>query len=51
MYRIITGACRQGSEAFVNSIKDLKDKYTLKEIIEITKGQYNSTIFERFFEE
>ena len=51
MYRIITGACRQGSEAFVNSIKDLKEKYTLKEIIKITKGQYNSTIFERFFEE
>ena len=51
MYRIITGACRQGSEAFVNSIKDLKKKYTLKEIIKITKGQYNSTVFERFFEE
>lgn len=50
MYRIITGACRQGSEQFVNSIKDLKDEYTLEEIIKITKGQYNSLSFEKFFE-
>ena len=52
MYRIITGACRQGSEAFVNSLGDkLKEKYTIRECIEITKGQYNAEAFERFFEE
>ena len=50
MYRIITGACRQGSESFVNSLGKLKNKYTLKEIIEITDGQYNSSSFKAFFE-
>ena len=51
MYRIITGACRQGSESFVSSLGELKDKYTVREAIEITKGQYNAVAFEKFFEE
>ena len=49
MYRIITGACRQGTEQFVNSLGKLKDTYTVKEIIKLTKGQYNSECFEKFF--
>ena len=50
MYRIITGACRQGSENFVKSLGDkLKEKYTIREAIELTKGQYNSEKFESFF--
>ena len=50
MYRIITGACRKGSDNFVKSIGDkLKDKYTIRECIEITKGQYNSAKFAEFF--
>ena len=52
MYRIITGACRQGSEAFVASLGDrLKEKYTIREAIELTKGQYNAERFAEFFEE
>ena len=52
MYRIITGACRQGSEAFVNSLGDkLKEKYTIREAIELTKGQYNADKFAEFFGE
>ena len=52
MYRIITGACRQGSESFVNSLGDkLKEKYTIRECIQITKGQYNAERFAEFFEE
>ena len=51
MYRIITGACRAGTEAFVNSVRDLKETYTVRDAIEITKGQYNAEAFERFFEE
>ena len=50
MYRIITGACRQGSERFVSSLGELKEKYTIREAIELTKGQYNSEAFSRFFE-
>ncbi|MBQ7824842.1 MAG: hypothetical protein IJ337_00620, partial [Clostridia bacterium] len=49
MYRVITGACRQGSENFVNSIKNRKEKYTIRECIEMTKGQYNAERFAEFF--
>ena len=49
MYRIITGACKQGTANFVKSLGDLKEKYTVKEAIQITKGQYHSQIFEQFF--
>ena len=48
MYRIITGACKEGTNHFLNSI-DLKEEYTIAEIIEITKGQYNSDMFKNFF--
>ena len=51
MYRIITGACRQGTESFVNSLGKLKKEYTVREIIEITEGQYRADVFRRFFEE
>ena len=51
MYRIITGACKQGTESFVSSLGELKEKYTIREAIEITKGQYQSHVFEKFFEE
>ena len=50
MYRVITGACRQGTEAFVNSLDELKEKYTIREIIEITKGNYNAEKFAEFFQ-
>ena len=50
MYRIITGACRQGTETFVNSLGNkLKDSYSIKEAIALTKGQYNSDKFADFF--
>ena len=49
MYRIITGACRQGSEDFVNSQQNLKEKYTIRECVEMTRGQYNSGKFAEFF--
>jgi len=50
MYRIITGACKQGSERFVQSLGDkLKEKYTIRECIELTRGQYNAKCFEAFF--
>lgn len=51
MYRVITGACRQGSQAFVDGIKDKKEHYTIRECIEMTRGQYNAERFAEFFEE
>ena len=50
MYRIITGACRQGTENFIKSLKEPKEKYTIRECISLTKGQYNAERFEEFFE-
>ena len=51
MYRVITGACRQGTESFIESLGDkVKDKYTVREAIELTKGQYNAERFADFFD-
>ena len=49
MYRIITGACRQGSEAFVNGLKEKKERYTIRECIDLTRGQYGAERFAEFF--
>ena len=48
-YRVITDACKVGTNMFLNSLKEIKDKYTVAEIIEITKGQYGSATFKNFF--
>lgn len=50
MYRVITGACRQGSQAFVDGLGDKrKDRYTIREAVELTRGQYNAGRFAEFF--
>lgn len=49
MYRIITGACEAGVKEFVNNLPNKKDKYTIREIIKITNGQYGSDILKHFF--
>ena len=49
MYRIITGACRQGTEQFVENLGELKDAYTVREILTLTAGQYGSDKFAEFF--
>jgi hypothetical protein len=49
MYRIITGACQQGTQNFVDSVENPKDSYTIKELIEMTRGQYGASTFEGFF--
>ena len=50
MYRVITGACQAGTNAFVESLGKLKDKYTIAEMIDLTRGQYGSTTFKDFWE-
>ena len=49
IYRVITGACRQGTAQFVANLGEVKDKYTIREAIAITKGQYNAERFAEFF--
>ena len=51
-YRIITGACSFGTKNFVETIlpeKDKKASYSIREMIEITRGQYGHETFKSFF--
>jgi hypothetical protein len=47
-YMVITGACSFGTKQFCDSIS-LKDRYSPKEIIEITEGRYGHKEFKGFF--
>jgi hypothetical protein len=49
MYRVITGSCEYGVKRFIESQGKLKKNYTIKEIIEITHGQYGDDKFKHFF--
>ena len=50
-YRVITGACAMGTRHFCESIlgDKKKEKYTVAEVIELTKGQYGAESFKEFF--
>jgi len=51
MYRVITGACQQGSQAFVESLGNkLKESYTIQEAIHLTSDQYGGRQFAEFFQ-
>lgn len=50
MYRVITGSCEQGTDAFLQSLGKPKDVYTVREVIELTDGQYGAETFREFFE-
>jgi len=49
LYRTITGACESGTRYFVENLKDKPNKLTVKELIELTKGQYNHDMLVKFF--
>ena len=49
-YRVITGACSAGTKMFVeNGLQKRKEKYSISEIISLTKGQYGNETFNSFF--
>ena len=49
-YRVISGACATGTKMFVKGNPDVKkEKYTIAEMIKITKEQYGGNSFEEFF--
>lgn len=51
MYRTITGACERGTKIFVEQVlKTPKEKYTVSEVIELTKGRWNHDLLVKFFE-
>lgn len=52
MYRVITGACRAGTQDFLDSLGDrLQESYTIQEVIEMTKNQYGGRQFAQFWEQ
>ena len=50
-YRVITGACSFGTRDFIENRlgENKKDKYTIKEIIDLTNGEYGNEEFKEFF--
>lgn len=50
MYRVITGACQAGTQQFISELKEPKEQYTVREMIELTRGQYGADKFEEFFD-
>ena len=51
LYSSVTGACTYGVKKFCKEHKELKKEYSVKEVIELTKGQYGNRRFEEFFKE
>jgi hypothetical protein len=50
-YRALTGSCRLGMKDFVERMNISKrKKYSVKEIISLTKGEYGHSAFKLFFE-
>ena len=45
VYRTITGACQYGTNQFIESRGKMKKKYTLSEIVALTKGQWGHDKF------
>ena len=50
MYRIITGACAFGVNQFIDALENIKDTYTPREAIELTRNAYGGREFAAFFE-
>lgn len=51
-YRVITGACKFGTQDYLEHRlpEPKKERYTIKEMIELTKNEYGGGIFREFFE-
>ena len=52
-YRTITGACSAGTRNYIETRlpQPHKDKYTIREIIKLTEGEYGGDRFKKFFYE
>jgi len=51
-YRVITGACRAGTQDYLEKRlpEPKKEKYSIKEMIELTKNEYGGRTFQEFFD-
>lgn len=50
MYRVITGACKAGTEQFIGNLPEVKPEYKIAEIIDMTRNAYGGEKFRNFFE-
>ena len=50
MYRVITGACKEGTEYFIGKLQEVKPEYKIAEIIDMTRNAYGGETFRNFFE-
>ena len=50
-YRVITGACKLGTNDYLEHRlpEPHKEKYSIKEIIELTQNEYGGNTFREFF--
>ena len=48
-YMVITGACETGTRHFVESVGKTKGKYSVREVIKLTEGQYGHEAYKSFF--
>ena len=48
LYMSVTGACAFGTRQFIDS-RDLKEEYSIQEIIKLTTGQYGNQKLKEFF--
>lgn len=50
MYRVITGICRKWAEVIFEGLGDAREgRCSIREVLELTKGQVGSESFEEFF--
>ena len=51
-YRVITGACRAGTQDYLEKRlpEPKKEKYSIKEMIELTKNEYGGRTLQEFFD-
>jgi len=51
MYRVITGACSEGTKRFLEQHPEIstKKKYSIQEILDLTNGEYGSESIKKFF--
>lgn len=50
MYRVITGACKAGTEQFIGNLPEVKPEYKIAEIIDMTRNAYGGEKFRNFFD-
>ena len=49
-YRVITGACKFGTQEFLKRLPEVKEQYKVSEILKLTQGEYGGSEFAAFIQ-